>query len=134
MTRRESREQAFILIFEKIFNPDATFDEIAASAELSGSHKPDEFAMNLARKAYDSIDETDAIIAKNARGWRPERLSRMALAILRLAICEMRYYDDIPTSVSINEAVELAKNYGAEEDASFINGLLGTFAREGGAD
>ena len=69
------------------------------------------------------------MISANAHNWSRERLSRVALSILRLAIYEMQYVDDIPVSVSINEAVELAKCYGGDADASFINGVLGGIAR-----
>ena len=62
--------------------------------------------------------------------WSKERISRVALAIMRLAVYEMLYVDDIPVSVSINEAVELAKKYGGDEDSSFVNGVLGGISRE----
>ncbi len=129
MTRRESREQAFILVFEKIFHPDLSFEEIVANANVSGSHLPDDFAVKLADTAYENIAEIDEVISGNTKNWRIERISKVALAILRLALCEIKFFDDIPCSVSINEAVELAKKYTSQEDASFINGLLGTFLR-----
>ena len=73
--------------------------------------------------------ETDEIIRRHAHGWRPERLSRTAGAILRSAICEILYIPDVPAGAAINEAVELAKKYGDEEAPRFINGVLGGFVR-----
>ena len=63
-------------------------------------------------------------------GWSIKRITKTALAILRLAIYEIKYYDEIPVSVSINEAVELAKKYATKEDASFINGILSTVCKD----
>ena len=74
-------------------------------------------------------DELDRTIETYAKGWKLSRLSRMTAAVLRLAIYEMRYVDDVPVRVAINEAVELAKVYDTDEAASFINGVLGAVAR-----
>lgn len=131
MTRREQREQTFLLIFEKIFHEDASLADLTEAANTAQSHKPDAYALTTATGIYEHIEELDAVIAQHARGWKLERLSKVALSILRLAIYELKFCDDIPDSVSINEAVELAKTYSTAEDASFINGLLGTVARAG---
>lgn len=74
-------------------------------------------------------EELDARIEANARGWTLARLSRITIAVLRLAIYEMYYVQDVPVGVAINEAVELAKSYDSDEAASFINGVLGAIAR-----
>ena len=74
-------------------------------------------------------EELDAQIEANARGWTLARLSRITIAVLRLAIYEMHYVQDVPIGVAINEAVELAKTYDSDEAASFINGVLGAIAR-----
>lgn len=129
MTRRESREQAFILIFEKLFNPDLSVAEIVENALLSESNMPDSFAQELCEKVYSELEQIDANISRFTRSWSTSRISKVSLAVLRLAVCEMLYYDDIPAKVSINEAVELAKLYGADNDASFVNGLLGSLSR-----
>ncbi len=133
MTRREERELAFTLIFEKIFNSDLTVNEIvdaAIEAELMRSDNL--FAISLAQMADEHTDEFDGIIAENAVGWRLERLPKISVAILRLALCEMFYVESIPVKVSANEAVELAKKFGTKDDASFINGVLGKVIREKG--
>ena len=68
----------------------------------------------------------DNIISENSIGWKINRISKTSLCILRLSIFEIKFMEDIPASVSINEAVELAKKYSTPEDASFINGILST--------
>ncbi len=129
MTRRESREQAFILLFEKEFNPDLSIAEIIGCAKEAEFAEIDEFAAKLANTAEDNKEQIDVLIEQNSIGWHVDRLPKVALSLLRLALAEMKYMDDIPVSVSINEAVELAKIYATTEDASFINGILGTVAR-----
>ena len=129
MTRREIREQAFVLLFEKMFNNDNTLTELADYAEESGLFTVHPFAMEIAVRTMDNIANLDERLSSLSRKWSLNRLSRVTLTILRLAASEILYFDDIPVSVSINEAVELAKKYATVEDSSFINGILGTFAR-----
>ena len=74
--------------------------------------------------------ELDETVARYARGWTLSRISRISLAILRCAICEILYLDDVPTGTAINEAVEIAKRYEEPETARFINGILGSYVRE----
>ena len=125
MTRKEAREQAFIIIFEKEFNSEYSLDEIIESAKEAELFEADEFAVNIAKATLSDIENLDSIISSNLKGgWKINRISKVSLAILRLAVCEMTKFNDIPVSVSINEAVELAKKYAAEEDSSFVNGLL----------
>ena len=128
MTRREARELAFVLLFERSFGELSVKEILEASAEARDV-AADDFALRLAEGAEVRFEELDDLIAQNARNWSTERISRVALAIMRLAIYEMQYEENIPVSVSINEAVELAKKYGGDEDASFINGVLGGVAR-----
>lgn len=128
MRRSEAREQAFILVFEKSF----TDDEIPAileTAKFSRELEDDPFMIRLANETFKHLDEIDQLIEKYSIGWKKQRISRVALAAMRLCCYEMLYETDIPASVSINEAVELAKKFAGEEDASFINGVLGTIAR-----
>ena len=89
-----------------------------------------EFVKTLAFRAWENLESIDAVIEKYAKGWKLSRISKVALAVLRMAICEMLYFEDIPVGVSINEAVELCKKYAAKEDASFVNGLLGSVSKE----
>ena len=73
--------------------------------------------------------EIDEIIGRYAKGWKVERISRTALAVLRCALCEILYMDDIPDAAAINEAVELAKGYDEPDTVAFVNGVLGGFMR-----
>ena len=74
------------------------------------------------------LPELDAKINEKATGWKTSRMSKMDLTIIRLAVYEILFEDEIPVKVSINEAVELAKKYGTESSASFVNGVLAKFA------
>ena len=128
MTRKESREQAFILLFEYSFTGD-TAEELFAIAEESGVKECDNYCIEAVNNTIDNIADIDELISKYSKGWSTSRISKVALAALRLAIAEIRYLDDIPASVSINECVELIKKYASEQDASFANGILGSIVR-----
>ena len=125
MNRRQAREEAFILIFEKQFN-NVSVDEILDTAFEVRDLKPDEYIKTVFTGVYENLEVIDKLISDNAIGWKINRISKTSLCILRLAIFEMKFMQDIPVSVSINEAVELAKKYATEDDASFINGILST--------
>jgi N utilization substance protein B len=90
------------------------------------------FAEQLTRMVLDHVGELDEIISELAEGWSLERMPGIDRNILRLALAEIIYFDDIPVSVSIDEAVELAKEYSTEESGSFVNGILGAFVRSRG--
>lgn len=128
MTRREARELAFVLLFEKSFT-DAPVREILMDAGEARDVESDEFALSLAEGAESRLESIDGIISAHSHKWSKGRMSRVALSIMRLAVYEMLYREDIPVSVSINEAVELAKKYGGDEDSAFINGVLGGISR-----
>ena len=129
MTRRQAREQAFILLFEKSFNTESTVDELLNIAKELGMFEEDEFSSQLIHTACDNIEQIDEYISNNSKGWKINRISKVALAVIRLALAEILYIDEIPDGVTVNEAVVLAKKYSTPEDASFINGLLGTVVR-----
>ena len=137
MNRHEAREQAFILVFEKSFKSDS-LDEILEAAQTAREITLSDFARHVFIGVENHLEVLDRLIDENSIGWKRSRLSRVAASLLRLALYEMLFEEDIPVSVSINEAVELAKKYGTGEDASFINGLLGTVAKkleqEGGVE
>ena len=130
MTRREERELAFSLIFEKIFNDEFSMDEIINIAVEARLVEESTYAFSIAQLTYEHVEEFDKIINENSVGWKVERLPKVSLAIMRLALCEILYVPSIPNGVSINEAVELAKKFASNEDASFINGVLGKYVRE----
>ena len=129
MTRRQAREQAFILLFEKSFNTESSVEELLELAKELAMFEDDEFSSKLIHTACDNIEQIDEYISNNSKGWKINRISKVALAVIRLALAEILYIDDIPDGVTVNEAVELAKKYSTPEYASFINGLLGTVVR-----
>ncbi len=128
MNRRQAREEAFVLIFEKVFNPDSVEDILQLADEVRDL-KPDDYIKTVFFGVYDNLETLDSIISENAIGWSITRISKTALSVLRLSLFEIKFMDDIPVSVSINEAVELCKKYATKEDASFVNGLLSTVAK-----
>lgn len=144
MTRTTAREIAIGLGFSVVMNEDfaenvldSFFDEehYATLAEENSLYAeyPDKRQMDyiraVVRLIYEHRVELDAYIEKYARGWRTSRISRTASAIMRCAMCEILYLDDIPNAAAINEAVELAKKYENEDVVAFINGVLGGFIR-----
>lgn len=130
MTRRQAREQAFILLFEKSFREDEQLQDIIDAALEDEMLVNDEFSLTLAKTADENIDEIDSYIVKYSRGWTLKRIPKVCLALMRLAVAEMLYIDSIPVNVSINEAVELSKIYGEASDSNFINGILGSISRD----
>lgn len=129
MTRSEAREQAFIVLFEKIFDDESTIAEIVENAREAELIKINNFAENILKAVEENMASIDEIISDNSKGWTVARLPKVSLAVLRLAIGEMKYIDEVPAGVSVNEAVELTKKYGTAEDASYINGVLGAVAK-----
>ena len=129
MTRRNAREQAFFVLFEKIFDNDSAVSEIVKKAEENDLIKLNGFARELLSKYEQNAEEIDEIIASKAEGWQLSRLPRVSLAVMRLAVTEMKFSDEIPDGVAVNEAVEITKKYGTPDDASYINGVLGSVSR-----
>ena len=126
MTRSKQREQAFILVYESLFNgndPEAP-ELFSENVEALG-----EYSVSLYNGVSEKAQELDEEISGILKGWKLSRLPKINLAILRIAVYEMKYVEDVPASVAINEAVELAKKYSGKEDASFINGILGGMTR-----
>lgn len=130
LTRREEREQAFFLIFEKAFNSETDFRELYDLALETEIISDSAFVKELSFKTNENIESIDPVIEKYCIGWKMSRISKVALAVLRLAVCEILYFDDIPVGVSINEAVELCKKYASDEDKSFVNGVLSSVSKE----
>jgi len=129
MNRRKSREQAFILLFESSFNLQE-IDKIVKEAECARGEKLDDFSKSLLYGTIENTENIDKYIDGNLNGWQKSRLSYVVISILRLSLYEILYCDEIPSGVSINEAVELAKKYGSPEEASYINGVLGSVVRK----
>jgi len=128
MSRRTARRHAFFLIFQiefhKCFDPSLQ-TEIYLEDKEAVPEEDREFIHAEVNGAYDYLSEIDAHIIKFLSGWEIDRIAKIDLALLRLAVYEMLYVQGIPNGVSINEAVELAKTYGDDESYQFINGILG---------
>ena len=143
MKRSEEREQVFKLLFRVEFNP---IEEMAEQEQLFSEDLPEseDLFMNsdakrLAEKDADKIrdkyekiaaklPQIDEMINEKTLGWDTDRMAQVDLTIIRLAVFEIKFDDDIPTGVAINEAVELAKKFGQDGSASFVNGVLAKFA------
>lgn len=130
MTRHEAREQAFAVIFEKSFNETATLQEIVENAEECGLVKINGFASTLLKIVEENSVKIDETITENLVGWTLQRIPKVSLAVLRLAVGEILFNEEVPASVSVNEAVEIAKTYGSPEDASYINGVLSAIVKK----
>lgn len=128
LTRSEAREQAFMLLFSKSFDDEpleATIDDNSEMFEGGVCGYAQAVVSGLEVKR----EEIDSEISKYLKkGWSISRISKPSLAILRLAFYEIKYLDSVPDSVSVNEAVELAKKYTIDE-SKFVNGILGAFIR-----
>jgi N utilization substance protein B len=125
MIRSEAREKAFIIIFQKSIN-DEPIDALITMSEESDGIKVNQFATDLINGVYNNIDDIDKNIEKKLRDWTMGRISKTALAVLRLAAYEVLYSDDTPDGVAANEAVELAKKYCGDDEPAFINGIIGS--------
>lgn len=147
MTRRELREHTFILLFRSDFyNTEEMEEQISFyfdGVDLSEDagqpqHRflpaPEgEDAEEIKERFYGVCsrrDEIDAMLVEATSGWRLERIGKVELALLRLALFELRFDEKVPDKVAINEAVELAKKYGADASAGFINGVLAKLVKE----
>ena len=129
MNRQKAREQAFLLVFENSFKDD-TLEEIIDSANLARDIDICDYAVEVFNGVKENTLTIDKYIEQSALGWKKERISRVALAVLRVAVYEMLYKDELPVAVSINEAVNLAKKYSVKDEASFINGVLGSIKKK----
>lgn len=130
ISRYKKREQAFILSFESLFS-DTDIEELADNAVDSNNEFMSDYAVFCAKGIRANAEEIDMYISENLKkGWRISRISKVSYTLLRLAIFEMLYVEDVPVSVSINEAVELSKKYSVPEDSAFVNGVLGSIAKK----
>lgn len=131
MRRREQREHIFKLLFMTQFNSEGDMPEqLSLYFDSLGELSEEEQASM--QKKYEGIrehlEEIDQQLNEYSQGWKTARMNRVDLTALRLAVYEMKYDEDIPTGVAINEAVELAKRFGGEDSGSFVNGVLGKIA------
>ena len=130
MNRKTARENAFILLFELASKSDETAEEIFEKATSVRSLECDDYVKRVFFGANENIKIIDECIEKSIVGWKSARLSVVSRAVLRLAIYEMMFIEDIPAKVSINEAIELSKKYDDEKAYAFVNGVLNGIASE----
>lgn len=131
--RRELREHVFQLLFRIEFYEDTEmtdqmkmFFEDIEMVTVVGKDK--EYIENKYDDIISKLEEIDAFINGIAEGWKTNRMGKVDLTLIRLAVYEMKYDDEVPVSVAINEAVELAKKFGGDESPAFINGILAKLA------
>lgn len=133
MSRRELREHLFLMLFRRDFYET---EELKEQMEfyLEQLEKPLEKDLAYLEKKFQNVlehmEELDEKISFVATGWKLNRMGKVELTILRLAVYEMEYDEDVPVKVAINEAVELAKKYGEDNSAGFVNGVLAKVAKD----
>ncbi len=125
---REDRQQAFELLYERMFRDDS-MEDLYEDAFHARDMQLSDYAKEVVEGIEAHIQEMDALIEAHLKGWKKNRIAKVSLAVLRLAVYEMKYMPSIPVSVSINEAVRLAKSYASDKDGAFVNGVLGSVAK-----
>lgn len=131
MSRRELREQIFKLLFRVEFNSPEDMpeqEELFFEDEDAATDGDAAYVSEKYHKISEKLSEIDALLNEKASGWDTGRMSKVDLTILRLAVYEICYDEDVPTGVAINEAVELAKKFGQDASYGFVNGVLAKFA------
>lgn len=133
MGRREMREHILKLLFLREFNQSEEMPEqirmyFESLEELAPMNEA--YMQNKYEKILERLAEIDGILNQSSSGWKVSRMSKVDVNILRLAVYEMKYDEDVPVKVAINEAVELAKKFGGDDSSSFVNGILGKIAKE----
>ena len=130
MSRREIRENVFKMLFRVEFHDEEDMNEQLSMFEEELAHLNEEdlnYIKEKFNKIIENIDSIDAEINDKSKDWKTSRMGKVDLSIIRLAVYEIKNEDDIPVKVSINEAVELAKKFGTDDSASFVNGVLAKF-------
>ncbi len=131
MTRRGLREQVFMMLFRVEFHDMEEMSEQISMFEEAVeqcSDKDKEYITNKVNNIVAKLEEIDAAVNEVSEGWKTRRMGKVDLTLIRLAVYEMKYEEDIPVKVAINEAVELAKQYGTDDSPAFINGVLAKLA------
>ena len=134
MKRSEIREEIFKLLFRTEFSdisemPDQIQYYFSVDVDTEIGEKDKEYIISREEAIMASLETIDKEISEKATGWTIDRMGKVDLAIIRLAVYEILFDESIPVGVSINEAVELAKKYGRDESGSFVNGVLAKFAK-----
>lgn len=131
MNRREQREQIFKLLFRVEFNEQSEMPEQCTlffeDEENAASERDIAYIQGKYEKIAEKLCEIDRMINETAKGWSTKRMGKVDLTIIRLAVYEIRFDEEIPAGVAINEAVELAKKFGQDGSSGFVNGVLAKF-------
>ena len=130
MGRKQAREGAMQLLFQMELNEDyseSAIDTYLENFEFNDSET--KYILEAMSSIKDNFEEIDKHIGVHLEGWNLDRLAKVDLSVLRIAIYEILYRTDIPIEVSINEAVETVKKYSSEESFKFVNGVLGSFVK-----
>ncbi len=134
MKRRKAREHALQILFQLDIKKEKPSAAVLRSFWVE--YQPDDevrvFAEEILKGTYKHIDEINKLIRKCAKNWSLDRMAAVDRNVLRIAVYEILHRKDIPSSVTINEAIEIAKKYGTEESGSFVNGILDSVARTTG--
>lgn len=128
MTRHEMRESAFMLTFERIFN-DEPLDNIVELARECETMEINDAAIELFKGIDSHKQELDVEIEKHLKNWSISRISKVSLAVLRVAMYEIIYCDDIDIDIAISEAVKIAQDFTLKDDVSFVNGVLSSVSK-----
>lgn len=135
MGRHEQREQVFMLLFRVEFHEPADMPEqiklFFEDNEVVDSEKDMDYIRSRCQAVRERLPEIDRLINENTEGWDTARMGKVELAVLRLGVYEMRFDDDIPDGVAIDEAVEIAKKYGQENSGGFVNAILAKIIKLG---
>ena len=134
MSRTTAREVAMMMHFSNLLGGEDTPEHVYEKAELLGTPLDEEdllYVNQMLEGVKEHTEEIDEFVSRYSKDWMIDRIARVDLSILRVAIYEMLYRkEDVPTGAAINEAVELAKRYGGERSYAFVNGILGSVAKE----
>lgn len=134
MKRREQRECIFQLLFRVEFNGREEMEEQAGlfvedlKEESEVREEDESYILVKYKKVIEKIPEIDALLEETSKGWKTSRMGKVELTILRLAVYEMKFDEDIPEKVAINEAIELSKKFGGDDAPAFVNGVLAKLA------
>ena len=126
--RREDRQQALQFVYERMFRDD-TFEDVCTDALDARDEAVSDYAKEVIQGIESHLQEIDELIEANLKGWKLNRISKIALAAMRISVYEMKYIKSVPVSVSINEAVKMTKEFASDKDGSFVNGVLGAVAK-----
>ena len=130
MNRTKAREYAFVLLFEYKFQPDEMERILKDFVEEFNPGDQQGYIERVVGGVIENVEEIDGIIQDVSKDWTTERMSNVCLALMRLAVYEIKFCEDIPSVVAVNEAVALAKKYDGEESTTFVNGILGKISNE----